>query len=49
MLEVRLEAKDDVDELKSAHLLSEALNHSFHCFPWLIKKESTNYERKVSM
>ena len=31
------------DELKTAPQQGEALELSFHCFPWLIKKESTNY------
>ncbi len=44
-----MESEADADELKSAHLLGEALSHSFHCFPWLIKKESTNYKRKASI
>ena len=33
----------DGDELKTAPQQGKALELSFHCFPWLIKKESTNY------
>ena len=32
-----------VGELKTAPLQGKALELGFHCFPWLIKKESTNY------
>ncbi len=32
-----------IDELKTAPQQGKAVELSFHCFPWLIKKESTNY------